>query len=160
MKKRNYIQSRNLLKEAQEKLRDYDAVLGRTWADYDQLRNKGVDCKAFSLQGEESEKVEVTRQCWTHVFKHPVKRSSRIEKIERALCFPMAIKLIKKTTTYQEVSREKDRGGNNYLSFGIIGYIRGNRIKVIIRKQEKNTDPKLILFSFYQMSSAPTKKPK
>lgn len=81
-----------------------------------------------------------------------------MEKPERALSFPLAIKLLEKTTTYQEVSKEKDKGGNRYLSFGIIGYVRGNRVKVILRKPEKSTNAKLILFSFFQMSSAPTKK--
>ncbi|MEK7529247.1 MAG: hypothetical protein AAB592_05770, partial [Patescibacteria group bacterium] len=142
---RNYIQARNLRKEAESKLASFDSILGHMKKEYDTLRISGIPCGAFLEDGGNSQIVIVTKQCWNHLFKHPVKRSSRIEKIERALCFPMAIKLIKKTTTYQEVSREKDRGGNNYLSFGIIGYIRGNRIKVIIRKQEKNTDPKLIL---------------
>ena len=95
--------------------------------------------------------------CWNHLFKHPIKRSSRIEKLERALTLPLAIKLLQKTTTYQEVSKERDRGGNYYLSFGIIGYVRGNRIKVILRKQDKHTNAQLILFSFYQMSHAPEK---
>ncbi len=95
----------------------------------------------------------MTRQCWNHVFKHPVKRSTKIEKLERALALPMAIKLLEKTTTYQEVCREKDKGGNDYLFFAIIGYVRGNRIKVIVRKQSKNTNAKYILFSFFQMST-------
>ena len=141
MKKRNYIQARNLLQEAKEKLRE-----------------TGILCRAFSINGETSQKITITKQCWNHVFKHPVKRPSRIEKLERALCLPMAVKLLEKTTTYQEVSKEKDKGGNEYLFFGLIGYVRGNRIKVVVRKQEKNTDAKLVLFSFYQMSSAPLKK--
>jgi hypothetical protein len=99
--------------------------------------------------------IEVTRQSWNHVFKHPIKRQTRIEKLERAFCFPLAVKLLQKTTTYQEVSKEKDKGGNNYTAFGLIGYVRGNRIKVVVRKNENE---RLILFSFYQMSSAPIKK--
>lgn len=78
----------------------------------------------------------MSRLCWNHVFRHPIKRPSKLEKLERALCLPMAIKLLEKTTTYQEVSREKDKGGNEYFFFGIIGYVRGNRIKVVIRKQK------------------------
>ncbi len=158
MKKRNYIQARNLLQEAKEKIKDYDAILGRTKKDYEQFRNKSILCKAFSINGKTTHKITVTRQCWKHIFKHPVKRPSRVEKLERALCFPMAIKLLEKTTTYQEVSREKDKGGNVFLFFGLIGYVRGNRIKVVVRKQDKNTNAKLVLFSFYQMSSAPIKK--
>jgi hypothetical protein len=158
MKKRNYIQARNLLKEAKEKFKDYDSIIGRTHKDYEALRKTGILCKAFSINGNTTNKIVVTRQCWNHIFKHPIKRPSKIEKLERALCMPMAIKLLKKTTTYQEVSREKDKGGNEYLFFGIIGYVRGNRIKVIIRKQEKNTNAKYVLFSFFQMSSAPIKK--
>lgn len=69
MKRRNYIQARNLFNEAKEKLKDYDAVLGRIKKDYEELRKKGI-----------------------------------------------------------------------------------------IRKQNKNTNAKYVLFSFYQMSSAPIKK--
>ena len=156
--RRNFIQARNLRKEAAEKIKDYDSVIGRMRRDYEALRSSGIPCKAFLEDDGEAQIIAVTKQCWNHLFKHPIKRPSKIEKLERALCFPMAIKLLKKTTTYQEVSKEKDKGGNNYLSFAIIGYIRGNRIKVIIRKQEKNTNVKLVLFSFFQMSSAPVKK--
>lgn len=53
----------------------------------------------------------------------------------------LALKLLKRTTTYQEVSCERDRGGNTWLYFGIIGYVRGVRVKVSLRKQEKNTNP-------------------
>jgi len=158
MRKRNYIQARNFLKEAKEKIKDFKSILGRTRKDYEELRQKEIVCKAFQDNGNESLRISVTRQCWNHVFNHPVKRPTKIDKIERALCFPMAIKLLEKTTTYQEVSREEDKGGNTFLYFGIIGYVRGNRIKVIIRKQEKNTDAKYVLFSFYQMSSAPVRK--
>lgn len=155
-KSREYIQARNLLREAKAKIKDFDAIIGRTKKDYEKLRKTDISCEAFS--NDKVIKITVTRHCWNHVFKHPVKRSTKIEKIERALCFPMAIKLLKKTTTYQEVSREKDKGGNQYLFFGIIGYVRGNRIKVIVRKQEKNTNAKYVLFSFYQMSKAPISK--
>ena len=154
---RNFIQARNLLREAKEKLKDYDAVIGSVKKDYDVLRKTGIPCKAF-LDEDKQNIIIVTRQCWNHVFKHPIKRQSKIEKLERALCFAMAVKLLQKTTTYQEVSREKDKGGNQFLFFGIIGYVRGNRIKVIIRKQEKNTNAKFVLLSFFQMSSSPQRK--
>jgi hypothetical protein len=88
-----------------------------------------------------------------------VKRQSKVEKLERALAFPSALKLLRKTTTYQGVSVEKDKGGNSYLAFEISGCIRGNRIKVIVRKQQKNTNAKKTLYSWWQMSSAPSKKP-
>lgn len=154
--RRSYINARDLRKEAQEKIADYDAILGRIQKDYDSLRELGIECKAFLESGDkDSESIAVSRMCWNHVFRHPVKRQSRIEKLERALCFPLALKLLQKTTTYQGVSREKDKGGNAYLSFEIIGYVRGNRIKVILRKQEKNTNPRKVLYSFFPMSSAP-----
>ena len=157
-KRRNYIQSRNLHAEVESIIKDYDSVMGRTTKDYEQFRKTGILCKAFKEKGDDI--ITVTRHCWNHLFKHPNKRPTRIEKLERALTMPMAIKLLKKTTTYQEVSRERDKGGNEYLFFGIIGYIRGNRIKVILRKQIKHTNAQLVLFSFYQMSHAPIKKPK
>jgi len=151
---RQYIQARNLRNEAMTKLQDYEAVMGRTKKEFETLRNTGIQSKAFELL---TVKVLCTKLCWNHVFKNPTKRQSRIEKLERAFCFPLAVKLMEKTTTYQEVSREKDKGGNNYLYFGVIGYIRGNRIKVIIRKQDKVMNPHYVLYSFYQLSQAPTK---
>ncbi|MBA4336882.1 hypothetical protein C0416_03890 [bacterium] len=154
MKIRRYIQARNFLKEATLNIKNYDSILSKTRKDYEGLRNTGISCNALS------NKIAVTRQCWNHVFKNPNKRSAKVKKLERALCFPYAIKLLNKTTTYQEVSREKDKGGNAHLFFGVIGYIRGNRIKVIIRKQEKNTNAKYVLFSFFQMSFAPAPKTK
>lgn len=151
---RNYIQARNLKMEAKAKLHDFDSIMGRAKKDYEKLRVAGIRCYGF---GEKEVQIQVTRMCWNHVFQHPVKRRSRVEKIERAMCLPMAIKLLKKTRTYQEVSKERDKGGNRYLAFGIIGYVRGNRIKVIIRKQDKVTNPQYVLYSFYQMSQAPVK---
>ena len=154
--RRQYINARNLREEAEQKRKDYDAIIGRVQKEYDALRATGIPCRAFAKDAEEFHTITVTRQCWNHVFKHPVKRQSKVEKLERALCFPLALKLLKKTTTYQQVSREVDKGGNKYLSFGIIGYVRGNQIKVVIRRQLKSTQPKYVLYSFWQMSSAPT----
>lgn len=156
--KRVYLQARNLRQEAGGKIKDYDSIFGSMKKEYEALRKTGIPTKALVDDDGEAQIVTVTKQCWNHLFKHPVKRPSKVEKIERALCFPMAIKLLKKATTYQERSIETDKGHNRYLSFGIIGYIRGNRIKVIIRKQEKSSNAKLVLFSFYQMSAAPFKK--
>ena len=110
--KRNYIQARNLRAEAQEKLGDYEAIMGRAEKDYEALRKTGIPCKAFTEKGDV---IVVTRMCWNHLFKHPIKRPSRIEKLERALTLPLALKLMQKTTTYQEVSKERDKGGNYYL---------------------------------------------
>ena len=155
-KYREYINHRDLRKEAEGKIKDFDAIIGRAKVDYEKLRETGISTTAFSEQN--ITEITVSRKCWNHVFKHPNKRRTKAEKIERALCLPMAIKLLVKTTTYQEVSKEKDKGNNMYLSFAIIGYVRGNRIKVIIRKQLKNTNAKYVLFSFWQMSSAPQKK--
>lgn len=144
--------------EATEKLGSYDAIIGKAWSDYEKVREVGISCKAFLEADGQTETIQVTRICWNHVFKHSHKRGTKLEKLERALSFPLAIKLLQRTTTYQEVSREEDRGGNTWLYFGLIGYVRGVRIKVIIRKQEKSTNPQKILFSFFQMSSAPDKK--
>ena len=153
--KRTYIQARNLRSEAQAKLADYEAVMYKTAKDYYALRKTGILCKAFTDSGDV---INVTRLCWNHIFKHPKKRSSRIDKLARALALPLVIKLLQKTTTYQEASKERDKGGNHYLGFGIIGYVQGNRIKVVLRKNEQNSNAQLILYSFYQMSNAPTKK--
>jgi hypothetical protein len=156
---RRYLQTRNMRTEAQAKLKDYDAIMGKVEQELDGLRATGIQCKAFmENEGEPPEVIQVTRQCWNHVFKHPVKRQSKVEKLERALAFPSALKLLQKTTTYQGVSVETDKGGNTYLVFEIVGCIRGNRIKAIIRKQAKNTNAKKVLLSWWQMSSAPGRK--
>ena len=156
--RRQFLQARSLRQEAAERLESYDAVMGRIWTDYEALRTSGIPCRAFLENDGKSEIIAVSRICWNHVFKHPHKRGSRLEKLERALSFPLALKLLQRTATYQEVSRERDRGGNTWLYFGIIGYVRSVRMKVIIRKQEKSTNPQKILFSFFQMSSAPARK--
>jgi len=157
--RREYINARNLLEEAKSKLKDFDTIMGSVKREYEKLRETGILCKAFNEnESDDPEIIEVSRLCWNHVFKHPHKRGTKVEKIERALCFPMVLKLLKKTTTYQEVSRETDSGGNRYLSFAIIGYVRGNRIKVLIRKPYKATNAGKVLWSFYQMSSAPSRK--
>jgi hypothetical protein len=153
--RRTFLQARSLRQEAQDRLNAYDTIMGSMQAEYDRLRTTGIECKAFLESDGKAERIHVTRICWNHIFKHRIKRSTKIEKLERALAFPLAIKLLQRTTTYQEVSREKDRGGNVWLYFGIIGYVRGVRMKVIIRKQEKSTNAQKILFSFFQMSSAP-----
>ncbi len=155
---RNYIQARNLKKEAEEKLKDFEAIIGRVRQEYKAMSLTGIACPAFDDGNGKPIAILVTRSCWNHIFDHPVKRRSRVEKLERALSWDFAVKLIKKTVTYQEVSRERDRGGNEYTSFGIIGYVRGNRIKVIVKRQNKTTNPKYTLYSFYQMSQAPVIK--
>lgn len=158
--RRQYLQSRDLRREAEEKLPQYKTILRSAEAELDRLRVTGIPCRAFLDNDTDSpEVIQVTRQCWNHVFKHPVKRQTKLEKLERALCLPLALKLLARTTTYQGVSRETDRGGNRYLAFEIVGYVRGNRVKVVIRRQEKHTNAKKVLLSWWQMSSAP-KKPR
>ena len=156
---RKYLQTRNMRAEAQAKLGSYDSVMGRVEQELEKLRPTGIPCRAFiENDQDEPEVIEITRRCWNHVFKHPVKRQSKVEKLERALAWSSALKLLRKTTTYQGVSVETDKGGNSYLAFEISGCIRGNRIKVIIAKQAKNTNAKKVLLSWWQMSSAPSKK--
>src|SRR3990167_9113688 len=101
---RQFLQARSLRQEAAERLMNYDAVLGRTWKDYEALRETGILCHAFLENDGKPETIAVTRMCWNHVFKHHHKRGSKLEKLERALSFPLALKLLQRTTTYQEVS--------------------------------------------------------
>lgn len=97
--------------EAAAKLKDYDAIMGCVEQELETLRKTGIPCRAFTENADdEPEVIQVTRQCWNHVFKHPVKRQSRVEKLERALAFSSALKLLRKTTTYQGVSVETDKG--------------------------------------------------
>ena len=146
--RRQYLNARNFAQEAVEKVKDFDAIMGRVRQEYERLRKEGIECPAFKDEQGNLITIQITRSCWNHVFKHPRKRRRKYEKIERAICLPEAIKLIRRNTTYQEVSREKDKGNNVCLYFALIGYIRGNRIKVIIRKQEKNTNPKYTIVRF------------
>lgn len=154
---RNYIQARNLLEEARAKLKDFGAIMGWVNKEYDRLRRSGIVCQAFKEEDGKSTVILVTGHCWNHVFKHPKKRQSKVEKLERALCLELAEILLRKTTTYQEVSRVFDKGSREYLYFGIIGYVRGNRIKTIIRKHLNDAGTQYVLYSFYQMTSAPSK---
>ena len=147
--------------EAAEKLHAYDSIMGTVEAELNILRTTGISCKAFSENDhDDPEIIYVTRRCWNHVFKHPVKRQSKVEKLERALAWPLALKLLRKATTYQGVSVEKDWGGNTYLAFEVCGCVRGNRIKVIIAKQAKNTNAQKVLLSWWQQSSAPKEEEK
>lgn len=156
---RKYLQTRNMRAEAAARLQDYDAIMGRAEQELGALKDDGIPCRAFADSDKDApEVIQITRRCWNHVFRHPVKRQSKLEKLERALAWPSASKLLKKTTTYQGVSVETDKGGNSYLAFEISGCVRGNRIKVIVVKQAKNTNAKKILLSWWQMSSAPSKK--
>ena len=159
--RRKYLQTRNMRSEAAAKIQSYDSIMGTVELELNGLKSKGIPCKAFTEnENEQPEIIQVTRRCWNHVFKHPVKRQSKIEKLERALAWSSALKLLKKATTYQGVSVEKDWGGNTYLAFEISGCIRGNRIKVIVVKQAKNTNAQKVLLSWWQMSSAPKEEEK
>ncbi|MFH1546016.1 MAG: hypothetical protein ABIE14_01405, partial [Patescibacteria group bacterium] len=57
MKKRNYIQARNLLQEAKAKIKDFNSVIGRTKDDYDKLRQTDILCNAFSLNGKKAQRI-------------------------------------------------------------------------------------------------------
>ncbi|MFH1375972.1 MAG: hypothetical protein ABIH35_04875 [Patescibacteria group bacterium] len=156
---RRYENAKDFRSEAKLKIGDYDSIMGRTKQEFIEVRKTGIKCRAFlSAKNKTLEIIEITRTCWNHLFKHPTKRRSKTEKLERALCWPYAIKLLEKTTTYQGFSREKDRGGNRYDAFEIVGYVRGCRIKIVIKKQGGYTNTKKTLLSFYQLSGAPIKK--
>lgn len=156
---RKYLQTRNMRTEAESKLKDFDSIMGKLEQEFDALRAKGIPCKAFAENdSDDPEIIQVSRRSWNHVFRHPVKRQSKAEKLERALAWPLALKLLKKSTTYQGVSVETDFAGNTYLAFEISGCIRGNRIKVIVARQPKRTNAQKVLLSWWQMSSAPSKK--
>jgi len=156
---REYLNAKDFAKEAQEKLKDYDAIMGQTKKLYEDLKTNGIETMAMSGEGGEPETVIVTNKCWKHVFENPVKRRAPVERLARALTLPSALKLLKKATTYQEVSIAKGQAGfRPYKEIGIIGYVRGNRIKVVLRQDSKFNKRQFILYSFYQLSSAPRDK--
>jgi hypothetical protein len=45
--RRQFIQARNLRQEAAEKVKDFDAILGRLHADYEAIRQACIPCRAF-----------------------------------------------------------------------------------------------------------------
>ena len=154
---REYLNARDFIREARERLADYAAILGQARQRYDALKRDGIPCRAFLDGGGTPERILVTNKCWKHVFEHPRKRRTPAERLARALTFPSALKLLEKTTTYQEVSIARGRAGQRpYHEFGIIGYVRGNRIKVVLRQDVRHTGKRQkVLYSFYQLSSAP-----
>lgn len=156
---REYLNAKDFIKEAQDKLKNYDAIMGQTKKLYEQLKTNGIETRAFSGESDDTEKIVVTNKCWKHVFEHDVKRRNPVERLARALSLPSAIKLLKKATTYQEVSIAKGKPGfRPYKEFGVIGYVRGNRIKVVLRQDVKFNKKELVMYSFYQLSSAPREK--
>lgn len=153
--RRVFQNSKLFIDEARTKLKDYKAIMTQTRKQYDELKKTGIKCSAFLDEAGKPETIEVSNLCWKHVFEHKKKRRSEAERLGRALVFQSALKLLEKATTYQERSHEKDQGQRPYMSFGIVGYVRGNRIKVIVRRDYKHTNSKKVLYSFYQVSPAP-----
>lgn len=153
---REYLNARDFIKEARDNVHNYKAIMTQTRLRYDGLQQTGIKCRAFLGGTGDAETIVVTNKCWRHVFEHPLKRRTPAERLARALTFPSALKLLEKTTTYQEVSISKGRFGQRpFYEFGIIGYVRGNRIKVVLRQDVRHTKKQKILYSFYQLSSAP-----
>ena len=87
--KRSYIQARDLLAEAKAKINDYDSIMGRVHKDYEALRSVGIPCQAFKDDLKPTV-IQVTRSCWNHKKKHPVKRTSKVENLKHHLCFDFA----------------------------------------------------------------------
>ena len=46
--RRNFINARNLREEAKQKLKDYDAIMGKVKSEYENFRKTGILCKAFT----------------------------------------------------------------------------------------------------------------
>lgn len=65
--RRNFIQARDLRKEAADKIKDYDSIIGRMKRDYESLRGAGIPCKAFLEEDGDPQIIVVTKQCWNHI---------------------------------------------------------------------------------------------
>lgn len=156
---REYLNAKDFIKEAREKLKNYKSIMTQLKQSFEELKKDGIQTMAFSGNSDNPETIIVTNKCWRHVFEHPRKRREPVERLARALTFPSILKLLKKSTTYQEVSISKGKSGRRpFREFGIIGYIRGNRVKAVLRQDVKHNKKEKVLYSFYQLSSAPRKQ--
>lgn len=77
-----------------------------------------------------SEIVYISRAGWDHIVFQ--KKRSKAEQLRRLKALPQAQKLLETATTYQE---HRSKGENQY--FALVGFIEGQRIKVVIRSKGK-----------------------
>lgn len=108
---REYLNAKDFINEAKDRLKNYDSIMGHTKKAYEELQQTGIQTHAFSGESDATEKIVVTNKCWKHVFENTRKRRTPIERLARALTLPSALKLLRKATTYQEVSIAKGRPG-------------------------------------------------
>lgn len=93
-----------------------------------------------------NQKINFTAEGFNHiVFKHARSERERPSQILRFKLLPLALKLIKTSTTYQEFEetikefkvksyKKKIKKSMPVIYWGIIAIIEGRKIKVIIRK--------------------------
>ena len=96
------------------------------------------------------EKIHFTSESFNHIiFKSPRTERNKSSQILRFKLLPLAVKLIKESTTYQEFEetlqefkiktyKKKVRKSKPVKYWGIIAIIDGRKIKVIIRKVGDN----------------------
>jgi len=96
------------------------------------------------------EKIHFTSEGFNHiVFKSPRTEREKTSQILRFKLLPLAVKLIKESTTYQEFEetlkefeiksyKKKSRESKSVKYWGVIAITDGRKIKVIIRKVGDN----------------------
>jgi len=96
------------------------------------------------------EKIHFNSEAFNHiVFKSPRTEREKTSQILRFKLLPLAVKLIKESTTYQEFEetlkefevksyKKKSKKSMPVKYWGIIAIISGRKIKVIIRKIGEN----------------------
>ena len=99
----------------------------KTWAKdyYSRWRKEKTYCPAFG------EDILVTRIGWNHLVGSRYR--TKAEKIKRFKALPLAKKLIKKATIYQEY---RYKNGLHY--FAIAAEMDGKKIKVILSSKKKD----------------------
>ncbi|HKZ35147.1 MAG TPA: hypothetical protein VJ242_00395 [Patescibacteria group bacterium] len=99
----------------------------KNWAKsyYHQWRKEKTFCPAFNQE------ILVTRVGWHHLVGSRFR--TKVEKIRRFKALPLAKKLIKKATTYQEYRYEH---GLHFYS--LVAEMEGKRIKVILSSKKKD----------------------
>lgn len=103
----------------------YTRVKNRAKSYYWRWRKEKTFCPAFN------EDVLVSRIGWNHLL--GVRFRTKAERIRRFKALPLAKKLIKKATTYQEY---RYKNGLHY--YALVAEMEGVKIKVILSTKKKD----------------------
>jgi len=123
-------------------LSNYDKLKADSQKFYNSIGS--VFCPAFK------QKVNFSAEGFNHiVYKNPRSEREKTSQILRFKLLPLALKLVKTSTTYQEFEesikefevksfKKKVRKSQSVTYWGIIAIVNGRKIKVILRKVGDN----------------------